>query len=455
MVLFWIFNFFVFLALRLPSLFEPYWYADEGIYLTLGNAIRHGVTLYSGIHDNKPPILYYLAALGHTVFGFRLILLLVMIPTVIYFYKLSKKFFNPKFSTVLTFIFTIATSIPFFEGTIANAEIFMILPTIIGIYYLLESRFFIAGLGFGIAFAIKSPVFIEAFFGLLWLLVILPDKFKTKIKHAFFYLLGCGLPIGLFGIYFLFKNIFRQFLFSSILMNFGHLSSWQTGSMNKSPFSGGLTQRLIFLFIFLIILFFINRKKIINSKTTFLLAWFATTIFACLLSERPYPHYLIQALPPLILLIGFFQYFIFALIFFFFIIRHFNFYFYKTIPYYQNFYLNNNNPQYFNSNIADTYKIAEYIKKNTTQSDKIFIWGDEPYIYALSDRLPAGRYTVAYHISDFNGYAETITAIEKNKPKFIIYFSMENRPYLKLDELLVNSYIPVNQIGSALLFKLK
>lgn len=455
MVLFWIFNFFIFLALRLPSLFEPYWYADEGIYLTLGNAIRHGVTLYSGIHDNKPPILYYLAALGHTVFGFRLILLLVMIPTIIYFYKLSKKIFNSKISAVLTLIFTVATSIPFFEGTIANAEIFMILPTIIGIYYLLENRFFLAGLGFGIAFAIKSPVFIEAFFGLLWLLFILQNQFKTKIKQAFFYLLGCGLPISLFGVYFILKGAFQKFLFSSILMNFGYLSSWQTGSMNKSPFSGGLTQRLIILFIFLIILYIINRKKIINSKTIFLLGWFATTIFACLLSGRPYPHYLIQTLPPLILLIGFFPYFIFAFIFLIFIIRQFHFYFYKTIPYYQNFYLQNNNLSYYGAYVANTYKISEYIKKNTIASDKIFIWGDEPYIYALSDRLPAGRYTVAYHISDFNGYAETITAIEKNKPKFIIYFSMENRPYLKLDELLIKSYVPVNQIGSALLFKLK
>ena len=28
--------------LRIPSLFEPYWYGDEGIYLTIGQAMRHG-----------------------------------------------------------------------------------------------------------------------------------------------------------------------------------------------------------------------------------------------------------------------------------------------------------------------------------------------------------------------------------------------------------------------------
>ena len=52
---YWIILFLMFLILRIPSLFEPYWYGDEGIYLVLGQAIRKGVTLYSHIHDNKPP----------------------------------------------------------------------------------------------------------------------------------------------------------------------------------------------------------------------------------------------------------------------------------------------------------------------------------------------------------------------------------------------------------------
>ena len=81
----------LFFLLRLPSLFEPYWYGDEGIYLTIGQALRHGLLLFQQIHDNKPPTLYYLAALAHTVFGFRLLLFLVMIPTVYVFYLLSKK----------------------------------------------------------------------------------------------------------------------------------------------------------------------------------------------------------------------------------------------------------------------------------------------------------------------------------------------------------------------------
>ena len=107
---YWIFIAAIFLFLRLPSLFEPYWYGDEGIYLVLGQGIRKGLTLYTQIHDNKPPTLYYLAAIGQTVFGFRLLLSLFMIPTIYYFYRLSLNFFSQKISQFITFVFLIITS---------------------------------------------------------------------------------------------------------------------------------------------------------------------------------------------------------------------------------------------------------------------------------------------------------------------------------------------------------
>ena len=155
----------LFLTLRLPSLFEPYWYGDEGIYLVLGKAIRQGWILYRQIHDNKPPTLYYLAAISQTVFGFRLILLLWMIPTIYIFYLLSKKLLSPKLSLVSTLVFLILTSIPLFEGNIANAEIFMLLPTMVGIYTFLYSKskikYLFTGLLLGFSFTIKVPVAFE------------------------------------------------------------------------------------------------------------------------------------------------------------------------------------------------------------------------------------------------------------------------------------------------------
>ena len=46
----------VFVILRIPSLIEPYWYGDEGIYQVVGHAINSGEILYKDIWDNKPPL---------------------------------------------------------------------------------------------------------------------------------------------------------------------------------------------------------------------------------------------------------------------------------------------------------------------------------------------------------------------------------------------------------------
>ncbi|HBU68772.1 MAG TPA: hypothetical protein DEE98_00130, partial [Elusimicrobia bacterium] len=115
-------------VLRITSWFEPYWYGDEGIYLVLGQALRRGLVFYRDIHDNKPPLLYLLAAVAGGVTWFRVILTVWFGATVVVFYRLMEKLF-PKnklawyLSTITMILGTTAT-----EGNIANAEIFMIGP---------------------------------------------------------------------------------------------------------------------------------------------------------------------------------------------------------------------------------------------------------------------------------------------------------------------------------------
>ena len=55
-----IFLLLLFTLLRIPSLFEPSWYGDEGIYQVIGTGIHQGRLLYSGIWDNKPPFLFFI-----------------------------------------------------------------------------------------------------------------------------------------------------------------------------------------------------------------------------------------------------------------------------------------------------------------------------------------------------------------------------------------------------------
>ena len=130
----------VVIILRIPSFFEPYNYGDEMIYMTLGQGIRQGVPLYSGLHDNKPPLLYLTAAVAGNLFWFKAMLAVFSVLSIVVFFKLGKVLFekNLKLRKVATLIFALMTTLPIFEGNIANAENFMMLPILAGVLILLS-----------------------------------------------------------------------------------------------------------------------------------------------------------------------------------------------------------------------------------------------------------------------------------------------------------------------------
>ena len=84
------------ILLRIPSLFDPVYYGDECIYLTLGQAFNRGLVFYRDIHDNKPPLLYLVAALAQCKqFYFRLITICWNTVNVYLIYFLAKIFDCP------------------------------------------------------------------------------------------------------------------------------------------------------------------------------------------------------------------------------------------------------------------------------------------------------------------------------------------------------------------------
>src|SRR3989344_476702 len=54
---------------RLPSLFEPFWYGDEGIFAAVGRNLNLGGVLYQTAWDNKPPMIYLTYAAIFKFFG--------------------------------------------------------------------------------------------------------------------------------------------------------------------------------------------------------------------------------------------------------------------------------------------------------------------------------------------------------------------------------------------------
>src|SRR3990167_842291 len=213
---------------RVPSLLEPLWYGDEAIYLVIGQKIMRGGLLYVDIFDHKTPGIYYLASwslkfLGETLWSFKFLLAVWMIPTLTIFYFLAKKLFDQKTAIFSVLILALLTSTPLFEGNIVNSEILMILPISLAFLFGLNKRYFFAGIFFSIALLLKFPAVFDfaAFF--VFVALSVNEKNILKIVNKLLRLtLGLAIPVSLTLLYFASKGALSDYINSSLFFNLSY-----------------------------------------------------------------------------------------------------------------------------------------------------------------------------------------------------------------------------------------
>jgi hypothetical protein len=459
------------LILRVPSFFEPYNYGDEMVYLTLGQGVRQGLTLYKDIHDNKPPLLYLTAAAAGNLFWFKAILCFWSLITVTFFYKLSAKLFekNKRAQIISTSIFAILTTIPLFEGNIVNAELFMIGFSIIALYTLLSGKLsskkiFFAGFLFGLGTLFKVPAAFDLpVIVFYWFITNDFKNWPKVIKNTVILGLGFVSPILFTFAWYYMKGVFPEYIKAAFLQNVGYLSSFRPGDVQK-PFyirNGPLLIRAGIVFAGVVILYLFRKK--LSKKFILFCVWTLLGLFAVTLSERPYPHYFIQVLAPVSFLLGMFfaeksveqSFVVIPLALSFFVPVYYKFYYYQTASYYARF-INFatgriSKAEYFQSfagTVNRNYKIADFLVTVTLPTDRIFMWDpDSATVYALSRRLPPIKYVADYHIADYSSLSEVAKELIANPPKFIILTS--GHPFPDINMLLKKKYLLINQIENA------
>lgn len=443
---------FSFFLLRLPSLIEPYWYGDEGVYELIGMALNNGRMLYSQIWDNKPPLLYFIYAIANAdQFTVRFISLFFGVASAILFYFLSKKLFRSHAISVMTTVFySLLFATPLLEGNIANAENLMLLPIIAAgllVYGVSEVTheqkrvyltLFIAGSLLGLAFLLKIvAVFDFAAFFIFLAFTFLPEKL-SMLKKLSLFTLGFLIPVSLAILYFFVQGSLFAFMQAAFFSNISYV-----GYKNKFIITQGfLLLKLLALFMAVALVFW--KKKIIPRPIIFIFLWFFFSSFNAFFSGRSWVHYLLVLLPSTVLLLGFafdkraqkFKLIILGLLLM--LMYSINVLFRinagtigKTLRYYQNFALFIADKksirayqEYFDRRVPRDYEVARFIANKTNPKDNIFIWGNNPQIYVLSNTLPPGRYTVEYHISQSpKAIIETANDLRRSKPKYIIILS--------------------------------
>ena len=442
----------VFFILRLPSLFEPYWYGDEGIYEVIGLALSRGRLLYQGIWDNKPPLLYVL----YSFFGgdqqpLKLLSFFAGLLSVWGIYFLSKKLFAKFYPVaVTTGIFALLFGLPLLEGNIANSENFMlplnILAALLVFITATQKSFlkkitrrdigvlFAAGFLLGLSFLLKVvAVFDLTAFGIFIFLITLPSITPSYIwnslKRIFPLAAGFLTPIVLTILYFFSAHIFGAFIRSTFFSNIGYVNY---GNQFIIP-QGFLILKTVLLAA-VVFIFLLKRAKM-HPSLLFILLWLAFSVYNALFSQRPYTHYMLVLLPSFSLLLGLLLrekkgrlwLGILTISLVVLIYRLFGFYAHP-MSYYVNFaqYVLGQKSQtsyqaFFDSNVPRDYTIAQYINTNRKKGQTVFFWGNSGQLYKLTQTLPPGRFIVAYHVTmSEQNMRETAEVLSQNPPTYIV-----------------------------------
>ncbi|MCR4264422.1 MAG: hypothetical protein NUV98_06935 [Candidatus Roizmanbacteria bacterium] len=422
---------FLFILFRIPSLFEPYWHGDEGITLTVGQTIAKGAVLYRDITDNKTPILYFIAALSGTLFNFKLIMLLVSLGALIAFVRLRDMVIQaPEYFSII--LFAVLAGTPLLEANIANAEIFMVLPIVLSFVSYLKKQYILAGVFASVSFLLKQPGMFEM--GALILYAwMLEKQYRTIVLKL---IAGFSMPVAAVSLYFLAIGGFSSLISEGFINNILYTGSWYLITDPKL----WMAIKVVGLGAF--IWYLARSKRSYQSAELLLYLWLAFSLFGATLSNRPYPHYLIQIIPPFALLCGSIvlkkyhrvpvAILIAAIIFF--SIAQFKLYsgtLYYTYRYYTQF----QSPTFFDEQVTSTEKISSYILKNTSDGEPIFVWSDNSLIYAQTKRPPATKYISAYHIAgNISREEEVIQTLRSNPPGIIVITRPIDHPF---DSLLI------------------
>lgn len=451
--------------LRLPSLTEPMWYGDEGITFTHANTLRHSLSLYKDIFDNKPPLSYLLATFSFELFGptqwaARVTLMIWVLVNQVFFFVLTRKLFSSKVAILSTFLFSILLSTPYIEGNIYNGEILMILPTTIGFLTLINRRYLAAGVLFGLATMFKIPAVLDLASVIAYLWVIEKKTWPVELSKPIGKItLGFIATIVLVSLPFILPGGANLYINSALLGNFSY-----TNYYNHFLITNGW---LIIkgLPILALILYLKFRSKL-DKQYKLILLWTVLSLFGAMLSGRPYTHYLIQVIPPFIILITLIvtnlkrnlvalsvAASVTLVITTSFELQSRGFEYY---PNYLKFVTNQMDVKsYFNSfdpYVNQNYELAKFITERTQSSDKIFVWADQPQIYFLSERFPATRFVAYYHLYFVpDGFESQRNSVIKAEPKLIIK-GKEGFDDTILNEALKANYLQTGEVSDAQIF---
>lgn len=499
---FWLGLFGLMLVLRLPSFLQTWWYGDENIYMAIGQAITKGQWLYVDAWDHKPPMIYLVYALSYWLFGnslwpLRLLNAILAFLGVVAFYWLSSRLFglSTRTSQVLAVVYTFALSLVF-EGPLFNTENWFMPLIWLGLVCLViglnllkplaQPQFgwwLLGSVLWSLAAFSKMHAVLEIAILTLVLIVIYGQQqlslttdnpnstgstltklvnlsktwvtqlvSQTQFWRYFGSLVGLMvLPYLVTGALYWFNGYWPDFYFavwgynqdyityaanSVILFGF-NLSEWSVS---------GNQLHLFLLSLWLVTSSWLLLQHHFSQRWFWFTNWLGAAMCAVLLSERNYPHYMLQVLPLGVLGLGLLSQRWFTIesiitkvkdtVFSLLVLQIFTYTFAQG-SLILNYYSPNTYFFEFAKVVLGQQELSRWqakfslevvnnrdllvgtIQKYTTNTDKIFLIANQADLYFLSERLSGYKFLVDFHYPT-EELPQIVAHLERNNTKLVM-----------------------------------
>lgn len=406
---------------------------DSSVFRTVAYYMSKGLMPYKDIFDHKGPIIYIINYFGMIIsnnHGVWLLELSFMFITLVFMYKIARLKCN-KFCSILILLLLGSYFFQCFEQGNLTEE--YALPFIsISLYIFLDYfknnnlskfRLILCGVCFSIVCLLRvNMISLWIIFCIMILIKKIKEKqFKDLVNYLIHFTIGFLIILIPILIWLLINGAFSDFINNYIIFNIKYSTDPQRATLfNKwnalSYFANSP------LSIITIILCIFNLKKEPNLFTVGYFFYLILTYLLISLSGQSYPHYGMILIPLMVFPISTFfssQKNISILI----ILLTF-----ISIPNWINGV--NSAVNYCNEKMQHVkkeeqiveYLVANDISGNSSDNDKITVFGNKNIIYLLSGRLSSSKYTYQVPIInvDKNISLEYFDDLQKNKPKIIV-----------------------------------
>ena len=444
---------------------------DEGEYAYFGHLILNGIAPYKEAYNMKLPGIYYMYALIMAIFGesykgIHTGFLVMNAGTMVLLFFSLKRFFTPLTGILTAGFYGLMAMSMNVLGFAAHATHFAVFFVSLALFFFSKYELnkkilfaFLTGAMLGMAFLMKQQaVYFILFGGIVFIVfeIIGPPSLralpinKGEIKRGLIrtalFSLGVFVPYILVVLLMLASGSFDKFWFWTVKYASKYASGvpWEQGkellSMTFSPIWEENKWIWILSIVGAIIILF--TKFSVKQKVLAI----SFSVFACLATTPGFyfrQHYFIVALPAVALLAGITLDFVGKFITDKFKIKFVG----LAVPLVVLFFLFNNtlskskgyyspeNPVYLCKGIYGTnpfiesIDIANYIKANSSDTDKIAVLGSEPQIYFYANRRSATGHIYTYGLMEIHDYnlqmqEEMISEIEKAKPLYLVFVNV-------------------------------